>query len=114
MRISNRKLYSIIKESIESVLNAGSTTKARKEIQSVIMNCIQDVDDYNDARDSGEDVDPDEHLVSACSQLMDIIRKYRLSPEEYDDIVSRISLPMASKMNFYYYDLKNYLEDATF
>lgn len=110
MKISSRKLNSIIRESIEAVLGNDSKERAKEEIYNVISRCCDDTDRWNDARDNGRGAgDSSEYLLPAVNRLMDIIKEYGLSSEEYDNIVDHIMLPMASKMNFYYYDLQEYL-----
>ena len=80
------------------------------EIYDIIANCNQAIEYYYDS-DNGKNINPDTYLFPYIHDLMMTIKKYRLSPIEYNKIIDDLPLPMADKMNYYYNDLSNFLEN---
>lgn len=108
--INEEQLRSYIREAILEAMGEMGQGDANDKIQSIIIDCIQRIDNWNTANDNGEDVgDSAEFLIPSIKQLLSVIKEYRLSPDEYNSIIDSLPIPMADKMNFYYHDLIDYI-----
>lgn len=108
--INEEQLRSYIREAILEAMCEIGEEDVNNRIYSIITDCIQKINDWNNANDNGEDAgDSAEFLMPSVKQLLSVIKEYGLSPDEYNSIVDSLPIPMADKMNFYYYDLVDYI-----
>lgn len=108
--INEEQLRSYIREAILEAMDEMGEEDVNNRIYSIITDCIQKINDWNNANDNGEDAgDSAEFLMLSVKQLLSVIKEYGLSPDEYNSIVDSLPIPMADKMNFYYYDLVDYI-----
>ena len=108
--LNEEQLRSYIRKIISETLDEMENEDAIHEIYDTIANCNQAIEHYYDS-DNGKNINPDTYLLPYIHDLMMIIKKYRLSPIEYNKIIDNLPLPMADKMNYYYNDLSNFLEN---
>ena len=108
--INEEQLRSYIRKIIFETLDEMENEDAFHEIYDTIANCNQAIEHYYDS-DNGKNINPDTYLLPYIHDLMMTIKKYRLSPIEYNKIIDNLPLPMADKMNYYYNDLSNFLEN---
>lgn len=108
--INEEQLRSYIRKIIFETMDEMENEDAIHEIYDTIANCNQAIEYYYDFN-NGKNINPDTYLLPYIHDLMMTIEKYRLSPIEYNKIIDSLPLPMADKMNYYYNDLSNFLEN---
>lgn len=108
--INEEQLRSYIRKTLMETIDEMNGEDVNDKIYSIVTDCIQKIDDWNTANDNGDSIgNIDDSVTPSIRQLLSIIQDYDLKPEEYNSIIDSLPIPMADKMNFYYYDLVDYI-----